>query len=283
MNRIGILKNTLEIFKNGYYYVGDSYVPLRLTPSEYAKVHYWKENEDTVSETAIETQISTEDCKITVKRKDTFEAAIDMKYRVGESKRILVLNFANPINPGGGVRYGAVAQEEDLCRRSSLLFSLESQEAAPFYRYHADCCDSLASDSILLSPNVEIIRDRSNLFLPKSEVVSVITCAAPIKHGVRYHSISTADYAKLLYGRIKRILQISSICRYSYLVLGAWGCGSFGNDAQLVAHMFHSALNERIDGGQLRKNKFREIEFAVLSNGTNDYNYQSFYQTFYPM
>ena len=35
--------------------------------------------------------------------------------------RILVLNLANPVNPGGGVRRGAKAQEEDLCRRSSLL------------------------------------------------------------------------------------------------------------------------------------------------------------------
>lgn len=47
--------------------------------------------------------------------------------------RVLVLNFANPVRPGGGVRYGARAQEEDLCRKSTLLASLESEEAAPFY------------------------------------------------------------------------------------------------------------------------------------------------------
>ena len=46
-----------------------------------------------------------------------------------KSKPILVLNLANPVNPGGGVRRGSKAQEEDLCRKSSLLLSLESSAA----------------------------------------------------------------------------------------------------------------------------------------------------------
>ena len=32
----------------------------------------------------------------------------------------LLLNFANPYTPGGGVRKGCIAQEEDLCRRTDL-------------------------------------------------------------------------------------------------------------------------------------------------------------------
>ena len=46
-----------------------------------------------------------------------------------DAKEILVLNLANPVHPGGGVRRGVRAQEEDLCRKSSLLLSLEGRDA----------------------------------------------------------------------------------------------------------------------------------------------------------
>ncbi len=41
-------------------------------------------------------------------------------------KDVTVLNFASGVSPGGGVRYGAKAQEEDLCLCSGLLHGLET-------------------------------------------------------------------------------------------------------------------------------------------------------------
>lgn len=60
-------------------------------------------------------------CKIIVDNKKSFEMARD--YALA-GKKVCVLNFALATNPGGGVETGANAQEEDLCRCSTLLSTL---------------------------------------------------------------------------------------------------------------------------------------------------------------
>lgn len=55
---------------------------------------------------------------------DSFTAARNQYVDFGhtfekDSRPVLVLNLANPVNPGG-VRRGARAQEEDLCRFSGM-------------------------------------------------------------------------------------------------------------------------------------------------------------------
>ena len=70
---------------------------------------------------------------VIAKQKGIF--SYDMKQK--GARPVLVLNLANPVNPGGGVRRGATAQEEDLCRISSLLVSLESMKAKTYYDYNS--------------------------------------------------------------------------------------------------------------------------------------------------
>ena len=47
--------------------------------------------------------------------------------------KIAVLNFANPEYPGGGVSFGAMAQEECLCRSSNLYACISDNKVFDEY------------------------------------------------------------------------------------------------------------------------------------------------------
>ena len=196
-----------------------------------------------------------------------------------KKKNVLVLNFANPVNPGGGVRRGARAQEEDLCRKSSLLFSLESHSAQRYYKYNQSLHTYLGSDAIILTPNVEIIKDASGNLLDESVIVSVMTCAAPmITEGTE--GLSDEQYQEMLYNRICGMLKCAAYWGYQVLVLGAFGCGAFGNDAQIVSDLFYKALKEFNYDGMMAKDFFRRIDFAVLDKTPGQYNFNEFNRNF---
>lgn len=222
-------------------------------------------------------------CQVTVSGQDSFAAALSMvKGSTGNdtSQKILVLNFANPVEPGGGVRRGARAQEEDLCRKSTLLASLESKQAQAYYAYNAACGGSLFFDAMLLSPTVEVFRGKQNALLEESVVVSVLTVAAPyVANGLR--GLSREALEEAIYRRIQGMLYVMAAYRYREIVLGAWGCGAFGNDAEMIARLFYKALKEIRCGEYSNANAlFDRIEFAVSHNLQNTYNYDCFQKQF---
>lgn len=276
MNSIGILKESLNITKDGKYTADGKTVIFMNSTTNLKNVVYFPEKD--VMKITVEQILKN--CKqkdsqrtiITVTNRDTLSAALAMSRMNSHThdSKIMVLNFANPVNPGGGVRYGATAQEEDLCRRSTLLMSLESEDAAEYYRFHKEQCDCFSSHSIVVSPNVEVFRSYNNALLPYTFQVSVLTCAAPIVDGVKSKPYTYAEYTTLLSDRIAGILSVCSKMGYKKLVLGAWGCGSFGNDPMLVAGLFEK--NIRLFNGS-----FEEIEFAVLGN---EANFDSFHKVF---
>lgn len=117
--------------------------------------------------------------KILVTPNRTFEAAMNYP-----EKKVAVLNFASATNPGGGVVYGSFAQEECLCRCSTLYFNLtEEKMKNGFYLSHIKQQNPLHNDDIIYTPEVVIFKtDTSYPKLMKEEnwqTVNVITCAAP--------------------------------------------------------------------------------------------------------
>ena len=267
-DNIQVLNNTLQILKRGAYWHGFHKVFLKLTQQEQSEAIYY--SEDMVENLRQNTQAADGAAflqgRVAVVNLDSFEAArcLSDRYSCSEKETgILVLNFANPVSPGGGVRRGAKAQEESLCRCSSLLMSLESEAAAVYYRLHERHYSWLSSDSMILSPKVEIIRDGEAHLLNESYVVSVLTCAAPIAR-YNYGEVSDVELQEVLYNRIKGMLCVAAANHYSKLVLGAWGCGAFGNDPVMVSSLFYKALAEFRWKDQPAQIGFEHIVFAVL-------------------
>jgi len=196
-----------------------------------------------------------------------------------QSKPVLVLNFANPVNIGGGVYKGARAQEEDLCRRSSLLRSLETPHSLRYYSYNRKLHTHMGSDAMIFSPEVEIFRDEHGELMDETVIVAVLTCAAPM---ITYsmEGMSESEYRGMFYNRIVGMLKCAAYFGYEDLVLGAWGCGAFGNDAAIVSDLFYRAL-EKLDWDGCKVNDlFRRIVFAVRSRGEESYNFKEFNRNF---
>jgi uncharacterized protein (TIGR02452 family) len=190
-----------------------------------------------------------DETRIQVCNETTFGASL----RLTESgHRPLALNFANGIHPGGGFLHGAKAQEEVLCRSSVLYRTLVGD---PMYDEHRRRPRADSTDWAIYSPDVPVFRNDNGTPLDQPWLLSFITCAAPY-----VPEIGQPEAGDLLQKRIHRVLAIAQAFGYSTLVLGAWGCGAFGNDPTTVAGAFGQLLGP---GGAFA-GAFAHIVFAIL-------------------
>jgi uncharacterized protein (TIGR02452 family) len=167
----------------------------------------------------------------------------------GGRTRPVVLNFANGLNPGGGFLVGARAQEETLCRSSALYQTLQGDR---MYEVHHAAGDPASSDWVIYSPDVPVFRDDTGQLLPQPWPLSVLTCAAPYAPHVGKQRSNA-----LLEQRIQRVLAVARAQGHTEIILGAWGCGAFGNDPALTALSFRSALTGPF------VDAFSQVVFAV--------------------
>ena len=195
-----------------------------------------------------------------VSGKRSFEAAKGYK-----GKKVAVLNFANNHHIGGSP-FSAGAQEESLCRCSTLYPCLQAMREA-YYEKHLNLymshkIDYMGNDDIIYTPNVVVFKtdERTEPVWPKMMPqeewykVDVITCAAPeLLHGNR----PPHDYEAQITRRIQRILDVAAKEKAEVLILGKWGCGAFRNPADVVARVFKNLL---------KNYDFETVEFGLATN-----------------
>lgn len=257
MNNIKAAKETIKITECGYYEVSGKKVVFSKEEHNCVTV-YSPEDGEKLLEKYASIPSDGRICTFKVINSDSFEAARDME-------KPFVMNFANAHNPGGGFKLGANAQEEALCRCSTLYASISSPKASEMYRYNNTHVCMVESDYMLLSPNVLVFRNASLELLAEPFTAGVITVPAPNKRGAAMFAPAGLVEETML-RRIRILLLIAADNRYRNLVLGAWGCGAFGNKPQDVAECFRKVL---IDEGYGRL--FDEVRFAIYGpeNGNN--------------
>jgi len=211
---------------------------------------------------------------ISVIESRSFQAA---KALTSEYDRVAILNFASGTNPGGGVRKGASAQEECLCRISNLYPCLTINRLwEPFYQFHRSLPHKNYSDRIIYSKDITVIKTDTEqpIFTDDWYSVDVITSPAPNISGVARPDWE--NLRELFASRIRNILEIAMENGVEVLVLGAFGCGAFRNPPQLVSQVFRGVLEA--DG---YKEHFAKIVFAIIgaSNRSNE-NLTVFKRTF---
>lgn len=178
----------------------------------------------------------------------------------GKSAKIAVLNFASATRPGGGYTSGSSAQEEDLCRASTLYPVISNSKFEDFY-YLGYNTYPRYTNNLIYCKDILFFRHQNGTMTDEYVTADVITCAAPNCSGTSYiHNIE-----EILNMRAAAIIAAASANNIETLILGAFGCGVFKNDPSLVANAFKIALGSN--------HKIKKVIFPMFSiiNPANKY------------
>ena len=152
---------------------------------------------------------------------------------------------------------GAKAQEEDLCRCSGLYPALITQMA--YYEANRRCASLLYTDHMIFSPRVPFfkVRGRGDL-LEQPFFCSVITAPAPNGAEKRRKNGKPELIPETFRRRWRMVLALAQDQGIERLLLGAWGCGAFANEAEDAALAVRDCLQEAA---------FKEVFFAIPGKG----------------
>ena len=191
-----------------------------------------------------------------------------LKY--SNDNKTAVLNFSSYKNPGGGFLAGSKAQEECLCHESFLYNVLKVFQRSFYDKNCLNKNKGLYTNKGMYSP--DIIFTRANKKDEGEKRCDVITCAAPNKTTAqKYQQVTDAENLEVLKSRMKFVLDIAVDNKVNTLILGAYGCGVFGQNPHEVASIFKELLTSS-------HTCFKKVIFAI-PNG-KDGNLKAFQKVF---
>jgi uncharacterized protein (TIGR02452 family) len=187
---------------------------------------------------------------------------------IHRDERVVILNFASPIRPGGGFLNGRLAQEESIARSSALYPTIARHEE--FYQV-GQARHPLGTDYIIYSPDVPFFRDDNYALLDEPLLVSVITCAAVEANRCEGRPDLEGKVRETMKNRMRKIISCAIHYGHRILVLGAFGCGVFGNDPTSVAQIEKELL---IDEGLIQ---YFDLVANPIVDTVRAQNFEPFY------
>ena len=182
--------------------------------------------------------------EILVERTDAVTAVVQAKGKA------CVLDFASYRNPGGGYADGYWAQEEALCAESNLSPILEGLRDVYYTPNLQSMRGGLYTDRALYLKDV--VFTKAGVMTKRD----VIVCAAVNRRFALQNNRSEVECDIDMGNRVRTVMQIAAANGVDTLVLGAFGCGVFGNDADQVAALFRNWLSAN-------PGHFEKVVFAI--------------------
>lgn len=210
--------------------------------------------------------MSTYNTNIIIEDSTSVEAVQKYTPLFTPNHKTCVLNFASYKNAGGKFLEGSSAQEESLCHNSILYNVL--LKIPNYYETNRKMLNrALYLNRAAYTPNVVFPIDGHEW------KADVITCAAPNKTAAqKYQKVTDEENYQVLKSRIDFVLSIAATNSPDSLILGAYGCGVFGQDPIEVASIFKELLCSKYRG------VFPLVVFPIPDKSS--VNYQSFNKVF---
>jgi uncharacterized protein (TIGR02452 family) len=264
-----IAKDTIEIINAGKYTHGKNTIEIK-NLVDFAINHTILYSPDKGDE--LLKKLSNEQLYQTtyeVRNETTLHAAKRLQEEGFEN--VAALNFASAKNPGGGFLNGSVAQEESLARASALYPTIVQMKE--MYDFNRKRIGGLYSDYMIYSPKVPIFKDDSGNLLEIPYTCSFITSPAVNVNAVKPDEKS--EVRVTMKTRIEKILSVALEHKNDVVILGAFGCGVFGNRPVDVAQIFKQVLNS-----EPFKGKFKKVTFAIYDKTPNKETFTVFKNSF---
>lgn len=176
-----------------------------------------------------------------------------------EANRLGVLNFASAHRPGGGFVNGEYGQEEELCHCSTLYSQLAHSH---MYEDNLGLSSGMNNDTMTATDTL-FFRDNSWEFKAEPKHAIVVSSTAVNSNAIKdKRDRMCIEY--MMKNRMTLITRLFIENKCDAIILGAYGCGFFGNDPYVIASIWRGIIRDY--GGY-----FKNIVFAIPDDKDNNF------------